>query len=90
MVRLLSVEQRLPYARGAEDDYQKSFTAQQALYRAGLGSLIDAESVRRNAIAAQINVAELELEQVNALIALYRAAGGNWEDGKAASKSEPE
>jgi len=90
LVRLDSVDRRLPQAHAAEADYKKNFKAQQALYRAGLGSLVDAESSRRSAISAEIAVADLEQEQVSAWIALYRAAGGSWEDADEAPKPGPE
>lgn len=80
LVRLASAGQRLPLARTAAADYQAHFAATRQLYEVGLGNLIDAETARRNAFAAQLAVTELEQEQVSAWIALYRAVGGSWED----------
>ncbi|MDD5033904.1 MAG: RND transporter, partial [Methylococcaceae bacterium] len=47
---------------------------------AGFGNLIDAETSRRQSLASDRAVAELEQEQAAAWIALYRAAGGAWQD----------
>jgi NodT family efflux transporter outer membrane factor (OMF) lipoprotein len=81
LVRLQSCRQRLPEARAAEAGYQKNFEASNTLYRVGFGSLIDLEASRRQTLIARRTVAELEQEQVAAWIALYRAAGGGWDDG---------
>jgi len=91
LVRLASAGQRLPLARTAAADYQAHFAATRQLYEVGLGNLIDAETARRNAFAAQLAVTELEQEKISAWIALYRAVGGSWEDRateQAASVSE--
>ena len=80
MVRITSADERLPLARSAATDYQSHFLATQKLYEVGLGSLLDAETARRNVVAAELSVKELEQEKVSAWIALYRAVGGSWED----------
>lgn len=80
LVRLSSVEQRLPEAQKAAEDYQSHFVATQKLYEVGLGNLIDTETSRRNFVAADLSIKELEQEKVSAWIALYRAVGGSWED----------
>jgi outer membrane protein TolC len=80
MVRITSADERLPLARSAATDYQSHFLASQKLYEVGLGSLLDAETARRNVVAAELSVKELEQEKVSAWIALYRAVGGSWED----------
>ncbi|MDP3333543.1 MAG: efflux transporter outer membrane subunit, partial [Methylococcaceae bacterium] len=86
LVRLASANQRLPEGRKAVTGYRTNFLAAQALYQAGLGNLIDAETARRNVLTAELAVKEIEQEQVSAWIALYRAAGGSW-DGDDASKT---
>ncbi len=80
LLRLDGIDRRLPLAHTAAENYQMSYHAQQQLYRSGLGSLIDVESVRRNALSAEMTVANLKQERVSAWIALYRAVGGGWEN----------
>ncbi len=80
LVRLRNAEQRLPEARAAAEGYRANFRATEQLYRAGFGSLIDTEASRRQALASDRAVAELEREYAAAWIALYRAAGGGWDD----------
>lgn len=80
LVRIGNAEERLPQASAAADGYRANFRAQEQLYRAGFGSLIDAEASRRQALVSDRAVAELRQEQAAAWIALYRAAGGGWEE----------
>jgi multidrug efflux system outer membrane protein len=80
LVRLDSAGRTLPQARRAVDGYRTNFLAVQQLYQVGLGSLIDVETARRNVLSAEMAVKEIEQERVSAWIALYRAAGGSWEE----------
>ncbi|MBS4051475.1 MAG: efflux transporter outer membrane subunit [Methylomonas sp.] len=80
LVRLHSTRQRLPQGRAAVSGYRANFQALQTLYQSGLGNLLDVETARRNVLAAELALKELEQEQVGAWIALYRGAGGGWSD----------
>ena len=80
LVHLVSADQPLSMARTAAADYQAHFVATRQLYDVGLGSLIDSETARRNAVTAQLAVIELQQEQISARIARYRAVGGSWEE----------
>jgi NodT family efflux transporter outer membrane factor (OMF) lipoprotein len=84
LVRLRNAEERLPHARTAAQGYRANFQATELLYQAGFGNLIDAEASRRQSLTSDRAVAELEQEQAAAWIALYRAAGGAWDDADAA------
>ncbi|TAN68347.1 MAG: efflux transporter outer membrane subunit [Methylobacter sp.] len=81
LVRLDSAAQRLPQAQQAESGYRQYFQASRQLFETGLGNLLDLETARRNHLTAELAVKALEQEQVSAWIALYRAAGGSWDDG---------
>ena len=78
LVRLNSADKILPEAQLAVEGYSTHFQAVQTLYQNGLGNLLNVEVARRQRLAAELAVKELEREQVSAWIALYRAAGGNW------------
>jgi NodT family efflux transporter outer membrane factor (OMF) lipoprotein len=80
LVRLHSVEQRLPQAQAALAGYATSLQSNQTLFENGLGNLIDVETARRSKVTAELALQELEQEKVSAWIALYRAAGGSWHD----------
>lgn len=58
--------------------FQASFNGTEARYRSGLASLVELEDARRQLLAAQTAEASLQLERLNAWVALYRALGGGW------------
>lgn len=87
LVRLDSASQRLPQGRNAVTGYRANFLAVRELYQVGLGNLIDVETSRRNVLSAEMALKEIEQEQVSAWIALYRAAGGSWEQRGDARKA---
>lgn len=58
--------------------FQASFNGTEARYRSGLASLVELEDARRQLLAAQTAEASLQLERMNAWVALYRALGGGW------------
>lgn len=78
LVTLESARARGEDARIAVEGYRASFAATEALYRSGLGSLIDVEDQRRVALAAETALVNLQRERIAAWIALYRALGGGW------------
>ncbi|MCX7096494.1 MAG: efflux transporter outer membrane subunit [Methylococcales bacterium] len=82
LVRLQSVNQRLPEVQAAADGYQTNFQATQKSYEIGLGNLLDNEIARRSMVTAKLAITELEQEKVSAWIALYRAVGGGWQADK--------
>jgi len=88
LVRLNSTRERLPEGRKAVSGYRLNFLAVQELYQSGLGNLIDVETARRNVLSAEMAVKEIEQEQVSAWIALYRAAGGSWDDNDRTQKAD--
>jgi outer membrane protein, multidrug efflux system len=80
LVRLANAGQRLPEVQLAANDYQTSYQSAQTLYETGLGNLLDVETARRTAVNAELAVRAVEHEKISALIALYRAVGGGWEE----------
>jgi len=91
LIRLDSAAQSLVQAQQAASAYEQSFQASMQLFATGLGSLIDLETARRNQLSAQLAVKDIEQEQVSAWIALYRAAGGSWEEAQqSAAEAKPQ
>lgn len=78
LVNLESARARGEDARTAVAGYRASLAATEALYRSGLGNLIDVEDQRRVALAAETALVSLQRERIAAWIALYRALGGGW------------
>lgn len=79
LVTLDSARARVGDARAAVEGFRVSFTATEALHRAGLASLVELEDARRVQLAAKTALVSLQRELHNAWISLYRAAGGGWQ-----------
>jgi multidrug efflux system outer membrane protein len=92
LVNLDSTGRRENDARRAVEGFRISFTAAEARWRSGLGSLVELEDQRRQALNAQSALVTLQQERAAALVALYRATGGGWsrEDVAAAASPVPE
>jgi NodT family efflux transporter outer membrane factor (OMF) lipoprotein len=78
LVRLDSTAKRSEAAFIAAHGFERSYSAVEAGYQAGIASLFELEDARRSMVAAQSAVIELQRERVAAWIALYRALGGGW------------
>lgn len=89
LVQLESARLRSADAIAAVEGYRASFAANEALYRSGLGSLIELEDQRRVALAAENALVNLQRERVAAWISLYRALGGGWERPEPATAAAP-
>lgn len=78
LVRLDSIAQREQEVRKSADGYQHYLVATEQNWRLGGVSLLDLETARRSAIAAQITLLELQQNRLAYWIALYKAVGGGW------------
>lgn len=79
LVSLHSTDARLADARAAVEGYRTALTAMEERYRNGFASLIELEDVRRTRLAAETALVTLQRDRLLSAIALYRAAGGNWD-----------
>jgi NodT family efflux transporter outer membrane factor (OMF) lipoprotein len=79
LVSLQSSAARVDDARTAAADFDAALRATEARQKGGLGSLLDLENARRNALAARSGVIELQRERAAAWVALVRALGGGWQ-----------
>ena len=79
LVDLHSFAQRHQALMQAQRDYQLSLKATQEKVSAGFASLLDLEESRRLALQTDINVINLLQQSNQSWIALYRAAGGDWQ-----------
>jgi len=71
-------------ASAAAEGYRASFEATETRHRNGLASLVELEDARRNLLAAETALVQLQREMQEGWIALYQAAGGGWEAASAA------
>lgn len=85
LVNLDSTAQRASDAERAVDEYRHHFDSIEANWRAGNDSLLALEEARRSALSAEISLLTLQQNRVQYWIALYKAIGGGWQPGAAAS-----
>jgi outer membrane protein, multidrug efflux system len=85
LVSLQATAEREADAKLAALDFEASLRATQQRQKGGLASLFELETARRNAVAAQSALIELQRERATAWITLYRALGGGWDSSKLAA-----
>ena len=78
LVSWASAEERFDDAVLASADFLVSLRATEARQKGGLATLFDLEAARRNAVAAQSALIELQRERALAWVGLYRALGGDF------------
>jgi outer membrane protein, multidrug efflux system len=78
LVQLASLNERQQHVQVAVQGFDTSYRATQARYKGGLASLFELEDARRSAAQAQVAAIDLQRDQVQTWIALYRALGGGW------------
>ena len=83
LLTLRSTQDRNGDAEVAAQGYAESLAATQARFGQGLASLVELEDARRNALATESALLALQLERLQAWIALYRAVGGGFEPRQA-------
>lgn len=91
LVRLHASNERDSDIRQAAASYRNILKTTTARQSVGLASQLDVEDSRRALLAAELNVAIWQHEQMAAWVALYRAAGGGWQTSAndAASNTAP-
>lgn len=88
LVTLHSSAERQSDLQQALIGYQASFKATEAKVRAGFANLIELETSRRDKLQTETNLLNVETSRTNAWIALYRAAGGDWQTARDAKPRE--
>jgi len=79
LVQGAAARDREPDARAAVAGYRQQFKAMEALYQQGMASLPQLEDARRNLLAVENSLSQLQHDDQAAGVALYRAAGGGWQ-----------
>ena len=80
LVRTGAVMRREDLARESLAGYEAYLAAIDRQFHAGTASLMDLETARRDAVAAQVKVLELQQSRLAHSIALYKAVGGDWHE----------
>lgn len=86
LVRLDAAARREADADLAAREYQRYFEGSDEKYRAGATGLLDLEEARRNSLSARLTDVGVQLDRVQAWIALYKALGGGWQIAAHASQ----
>lgn len=79
LVNLHSAQERSQHTDVAVRGFQQSFTASEAKYKAGMGSMLELENARSNLNKALLGQSALQQQTQAAWVALYRALGGGWQ-----------
>ncbi len=88
LVDLHSTQARHNDLQQALTGYQASFKATESKVKAGFANLIELEESRRLALQTEINLTNMLKTRTNTWIALYRAAGGDWQNAQATNPTE--
>ena len=83
LVRIDVARARNADTRQAAQSLAEMLRATQERWKAGLASQFELEDARRSALSARSAMVDLEREQVESAIALYRALGGGWKEDAA-------
>lgn len=84
LVRLDAAGRRVEEAQRAAQGYAEFLAAAQMQWQVGTGSLLDLEQARRNALASNAALLQVQSDRLAAWLALYKAVGGGWQQGDAA------
>ncbi|WP_410500177.1 efflux transporter outer membrane subunit [Chitinibacter sp. S2-10] len=85
MVRLEASAKRVVATERSVVGYQKQLASNEAMWQAGMSSLLDLEISRRFLLTAQTRQINLKREQLANWIALYKSVGGEWPQDKTAT-----
>ena len=80
LVQLNSLTRRESDVRTASDRYRTVYKATEINWRAGGANLLSLEDTRRSLITANINLINLQRDQIQNWIVLYKALGGGWRE----------
>ena len=79
LVRIDAVSRRRDDATRAATNFRAFFEAIEKSYREGKSSLLELEDARRQRLLSEEQLLSIQVEEAQAWIALYKAAGGGWE-----------
>ena len=83
LVRIDAISHRRDDAERAATNFRAFFVAMERSYREGKSSLLELEDARRQSLLSEEQLLSIQVEEAQAWIALYKAAGGGWETSAA-------
>lgn len=86
---LKSLQTQIAAQQRAQDAAQQAWTLAEQRYKAGIGSYLEALSVRQQLLAAERGTAALEAQQVDLSVQLIQALGGGYQPRADAAAATP-
>lgn len=78
LVQIDKLKQQQQIAVGQVDTLQHAIVNARLLFRSDLANYLEVITAQGNALQAELNLATIRREQLNALVELYRSLGGGW------------
>lgn len=78
LVTIQALKNQEKSAQSSYVQYQKYFNALEISQKAGSANLLDLEAARRSALNAQISVVNIQQQNTQSWISLYKALGGTF------------
>ena len=80
LVQIDKLKQQKEIAVAQTDTLQRAVTNSQLLFRADLANYLEVITAQENLLQAELNLASIQREQLNAMVELYRSLGGGWKN----------
>jgi NodT family efflux transporter outer membrane factor (OMF) lipoprotein len=78
LVQIDKLNQQKDIAIAQTDTLQRAVINAKLLFRADLANYLEVITAQENLLQAELNLASIQREQLNAMVELYRSLGGGW------------
>jgi outer membrane protein, multidrug efflux system len=78
LVRLDKLKAQKQIASSQVDTLQKAISNAELLFRSGMADYLEVITAQSNSLNAELSLADIERQQLSAMVELYRSLGGGW------------
>jgi len=78
LVQADKLKQQEQIATGQVDTLRRAVFNAKLLFKSDLANYLEVITAQANALAAELNLASIQREQLDAMVELYRSLGGGW------------
>jgi multidrug efflux system outer membrane protein len=78
LVQLEKLKQQQQIATAQVDTLHRAISSAQLLFKSDMANYLEVVTVQANALRAELNLASVQRQQLDAMIELYRSLGGGW------------
>ena len=78
LVKNDKLKQQREIATGQVDTLQRAVFNAKLLFRSDLANYLEVITAQGNALQAELNLASIQRQQLNAIVELYQSLGGGW------------